>query len=55
MQHHDRLYFSNFAADPEFESIYEYDQLYDFDFNENPEKLEDELNFDDSDEFWDDL
>ena len=55
MQNHDRIYFSNFAADPEFESIYEYDQLYDFDFNENPEKPEDELNFDDSDEFWDDL
>ncbi|MEJ2283351.1 MAG: hypothetical protein P8X85_07145 [Desulfobacterales bacterium] len=48
MQHHDRIYFSNFAADPEFESIYEYDELYDFEFNENQEKPEDELNFDDA-------
>ena len=56
MHNPDKIYFSNLAADPEFESIYEYDELYDFDFNGNREKSEDDINLDDSDEFiWDDL
>ena len=56
MQNQDRVYFSNLAADPEFESIYEYDELYDFDFKSNPDKSQDDINFDDPDEFiWDDL
>ena len=56
MQSPDRIYFSNLAADPEFESLYEYDELYDFDFNENSEKYENNINFNDPDEFiWENL
>lgn len=56
MENSDRIYFSHLAADPNFESIYEYDELYDFDFNEKQEKSENDINIDDSDEFiWDDL
>jgi hypothetical protein len=55
MNKSDRLYFSNFAVDPEFESIYDYDDLYDFDIKENPDQIKDETDFDDTDEFiWDD-
>ena len=55
MQNPDRLNFSNFDIDPEFESIYEFDELFDFDFDGNPEKSRDNIKFDDSDEFlWDD-
>jgi hypothetical protein len=56
MDKSDRIYFSNFAADPEFESIYEYDDLYDFDFDGNPDQSRENIKIDDSDEFlWDDL
>ena len=55
MHNLDKTHFSNFAADPEFESIYEYDELYDLDFNGNPVKSRDDIDCDDSDEFiWDD-
>ena len=54
MDKSDRIYFSNLAADPEFESIYEYDELYDFDGN--PDQSRENIKLDDSDEFlWDDL
>jgi len=55
MNNPDRIYFSNLAADPEFESIYEYDELYDFDFDGNPDQSLENIKLDDSDEFlWDD-
>jgi len=50
----DRIYFSNFAVDPEFESIYEYDDLYDMDFEPGPDHGAEKSSYDDSDEFeWD--
>jgi hypothetical protein len=54
MQNPERVYFSNLAADPEFESLFEYDDLYDFDFDGNSNHFQDNTDFDDSDEFdWD--
>ena len=50
MQIQDRVYLFKFSADPEFESIYEDDELYDFDFNKNPDKSQDDIDFDDTDE-----
>ena len=56
MDDSDRIYFSNLAVGPEFESIYEYDELYDFDLDENLAQSVKHINFDDSHEFlWDDL
>ena len=54
MQNPDRVYFSNLASDPEFESLFEYDDLYDFDFDGNSNHSQDSTDFDDLDEFdWD--
>ena len=54
MKDPDRIYFSNLAVDPEFESIYEYDDLYDFDFRENPDYYQDNSGSDDPDDLaWD--
>ncbi len=56
MNNSDRIYFSNLSADPEFESIYEYDELYDFDIDGNSNQSQEIIKFDDSDDFlWDDL
>lgn len=56
MNKSDRIYFSNFAIDPEFESIHDYDELYDLDFDELSGQFQDEMPDEDSDEsFWDDL
>lgn len=56
MHNPDKVYYSNFASHPEFESIYEYDKLYDFDFNETPDRSWADISVDDPDEFfWDDL
>ena len=56
MNKSDRIYFSNFSVDPEFESIFEYDQLYDLEFDEVPEQFGNEMTDDDTDEFmWDDV
>ena len=56
MDKSDRIYFSNLAADPGFESIYEYDDLYDFDFDGGVDQSREIIKLDDSDEFlWDDL
>jgi len=52
MQSPDRVYFSNLGADPDFESLFEYDDLYDFDGDSN--HFQDDADFDDADEFsWD--
>ena len=56
MNNSDRIYLSNLATDPEFESIYEYDELYDFDIDGKSNQSQEIIKFDDSDEFlWDDL
>ncbi len=56
MDKSDKIYFSNFEADPEFESIYDYDELYNLEFNETPDQFGDELAVEDTDEFiWDDV
>jgi hypothetical protein len=52
----DRIYFSNFAVDPEFESFHDYDELYDLEFDELPGRFRDEMPVEDTDEFiWDDI
>lgn len=54
MRNPDRIYFSNFAGNPEFESNYEYDDLSDFDFDGNSNHLQVDADFDDLDDFdWD--
>ena len=56
MHNPDRMYFSNFAAGPEFESNYEYEDLYDLDFDGNPHHFPDDTDYDDSGEFnWDNV
>lgn len=55
MDNLDRKYFSNFTVDPEFESIFEYEDLYNLDIVGNPDQINDDAGLDDSDEFiWDD-
>ena len=54
MKDPDRIYFSDFVVDPEFESIYEYDDLCDFDFRENSDYCQDNSGSDDPDDLaWD--
>ena len=56
MDKSDRIYFSDFAIDPEFESIYDYDELYDLEFDESPGQFRDEMSIEDTDEsIWDDI
>ena len=56
MQDSDRIYFSDFAVDPEFESRYDYDDLYDMDFETEPEQLLEADDYDASDQFhWDSI
>ena len=54
MHNSDRIYFSKFAVDPEFESNYEHDDLYDFDFDGNSSHFQDDIDYIESDEInWD--
>ena len=54
MDKSDRIYFSNFDVDPEFESLYEYDDLYDLDFESSPDHFKDDYDNSDPDELaWD--
>ena len=56
MNNSDRLNLPDFAIGPELESYYDFDDLYDFDFKENQNKITDETDSDDLDEFiWDDV
>ena len=56
MNKSDRIYFSDFTINPEFESIFDYDELYDMDFDESPDQFRDEMPDEDTDEsFWDDI
>ena len=49
----DRFHFSNFTDNQEFESIRDYDELYDWGINEIPDQFWDEMAVDDADEFFD--
>ena len=54
MNKSDRIYFSNFDVDPEFESLYEYDDLYDLDFEASTNHFGENFDSDDPDELtWD--
>jgi len=54
MQNQDRVYFSHLGADPEFESIFDYNDLYDFDFDAKSNLIQDDTDYNDLDEFdWD--
>jgi len=54
MRDPDRVYFSNFVVDPKFESIHEYDDLYDLDFERHSNHFQIDADLDDLDEFnWD--
>jgi len=54
MQNSERVYFSDLGADPDFESLFEYDDLYDFDFDGDPNHFQDDADLGDADEFsWD--
>ena len=56
MDKSDRLFFSKYAIDPEFESIREYDDFGDFDFDGDNDHLKDDTDYDDLDEyFWEDM
>ncbi|MGD9300754.1 MAG: hypothetical protein PVI13_04225 [Desulfobacterales bacterium] len=50
----DRIYFSNFDVDPEFESLYYYNDLCELDFEANPDSFGNDSDLDDPDDFaWD--
>ena len=54
MNKSDRIYFSNFDVDPEFEAPFEYDDLYELDFEASPDHFEEDSDSDDLDDFtWD--
>ena len=54
MNKSDKIYFSNFDVDPEFESLYEYDDLYEWDFEASPDHFENDHGNDDPDDLaWD--
>ena len=54
MNKSDRIYFSNFDVDPEFEALYDYDDLYELDFEANPDPLKNDSDYDEPDDFaWD--
>jgi hypothetical protein len=54
MNNSDRIYFSDFDVDPEFETLYEYEDLYELDFEENPGRFEEDSGSDDPDDLaWD--
>jgi hypothetical protein len=56
MDKSDRVFFTNYAIDPEFESIREYDDFGDFDFDGDNDHLKDDIDYDDLDEyFWEDM
>jgi hypothetical protein len=54
MNKSDRIYFSNFDVDPDFEALYEYDDLYEWDFEASPDHFEVNSDSDDPDDLaWD--
>ena len=56
MDKSDRLFFSKYAIDPEFESIFEYDDFRDFDIAGDAGQLPDETDYNDLDEYlWDEV
>ena len=54
MKNPDKIFFSGFAADPEFDSSYGYEDLCDFDFDAIPDQFQNISISDDPDELdWD--
>jgi hypothetical protein len=54
MDNSDRIFFSKFAIDPEDESIFEYDDFFDFNSDGVADRFKDKINYVDSDDFlWD--
>ncbi|CAB1084098.1 hypothetical protein D1AOALGA4SA_11631 [Olavius algarvensis Delta 1 endosymbiont] len=51
MKASDRFHFSDFADEPEFVSIGDYDDHYDLESSEIPDEFWDEVDVDDTDEF----
>jgi hypothetical protein len=54
MNNSDGSFFSKFAIEPEFESIFAYEEFGDYDLNDDSDLSQDEIAYDDLDDFFED-